>query len=109
MARQAVERTTMKPNADNSTKPMIIPVDRERLRQDVQKLTSIISPRHAQKVCFSDKRVETLFEVIRKTGVPPEIKRFTQDGKKYKNVICSFGPATGERIIVSAHYDVQGN
>ena len=38
-----------------------------------------------------------------------EMQRFTQDGKEYKNVICSFGPEAGERIIVGAHYDVYGD
>jgi len=30
---------------------------------------------------------------------------FELDGHTYRNVIASFGPATGERIIVGAHYD----
>jgi len=28
------------------------------------------------------------------------------DGPDYRNIICSFGPVDGERIIVGAHYDV---
>lgn len=30
-------------------------------------------------------------------------------GKEYRNVICSFGPEKGERLIIGAHYDVCGN
>ena len=33
---------------------------------------------------------------------------FQIDGNYYKNVITSFGPRTGKRIIVGAHYDVCG-
>ncbi len=99
----------MKPNADESTKPMNIPVDREHLRRDVQTLTAMIPPRNAENVASLDKSAEYIFEEFRKTGGRTETQRFTQDGEEYKNVICSFGPEAGERIIVGAHYDVQGN
>lgn len=33
---------------------------------------------------------------------------FKLDGRVYKNVICSFGPQDGERLIIGAHYDVYG-
>ncbi len=35
-----------------------------------------------------------------------EKQTFNIDGKDYQNIICSFGPENGERIIVGAHYDV---
>src|SRR5688572_16136994 len=35
-------------------------------------------------------------------------QQFEVDGFTYKNVITSFGPKTGKRIIVGAHYDVCG-
>ena len=35
-----------------------------------------------------------------------EIQSFTVDSLSYQNIICSFGPEAGERIIVGAHYDV---
>lgn len=89
--------------------PLNIPVDRERLRQDVQKLAAILPPRNAKNVTSLDKSAEYILEGFRKTGGRTEIQRFTQDGKEYKNVICSFGPEAGERIIVGAHYDVQGD
>ncbi|WP_299568888.1 M28 family peptidase [uncultured Pedobacter sp.] len=36
-------------------------------------------------------------------------QEYEVDGKMYKNVICSFGTANQQRIIVGAHYDVCGN
>jgi len=88
---------------------MNMPVDRERLRQDVQTLTAMVPPRNANNVVSLDKSAGYILEEFRKTGGRVEIQRFTQDGKEYKNVICSFGPEAGERIIVGAHYDVQGD
>jgi hypothetical protein len=95
--------------ADDSAKPMNIPVDKEHLRQDVQTLAAMVPPRNAKNVVSLDKSAGHILEEFRKTGGRIEIQRFTQDGKEYKNVICSFGPEAGERIIVGAHYDVQGN
>jgi len=89
--------------------PMNIPVDKERLRQNVQTLAASVPPRNAQNVASLDKSAEYLLNEFGKTKGRVEIQRFIQDGKEYKNVICSFGPEAGERIIVGAHYDVQGN
>ncbi|HLE41538.1 MAG TPA: M28 family peptidase, partial [Nitrospirota bacterium] len=72
-------------------------------------LTEMVPPRNAKNVVSLDKSAEYIHEEFRKTGGRVEIQRFTQDGKEYKNVICSFGPEAGERIIVGAHYDVQGD
>ncbi len=95
--------------ADDSAKPANIPVDKKRLQQDVQTLTAMVPPRNAKNVVSLDKSAEYILEEFRKTGGRTEIQAFTQDGKEYKNVICSFGPEAGERIIVGAHYDVQGD
>ncbi len=95
--------------ADESAKPTNIPVDKKRLQQDVQTLTSMVPPRNAKNVASLDKSAEYILEEFRKTGGRTEIQRFMQDGKEYKNVICSFGPEIGERIVVGAHYDVQGD
>ncbi len=40
---------------------------------------------------FSSRTTEQVYEV---------------DGKSYRNIICSFGPEDGKRIILGAHYDV---
>jgi hypothetical protein len=95
--------------AEVSTGPMKIPVDTERLRKDVEVLTAIVPSRNAMNVASLDKSAGYILEEFRKSGGRVEIQRLTQDGKEYKNVICSFGPEAGERIIVGAHYDVHGN
>jgi hypothetical protein len=94
---------------DEPVKPMDIIVDKERLRQDVQTLAAMVPPRNAKNVASLDKSAEYILEEFKKTGGRTEIQRFVDDGKEYRNVICSFGPETGERIVIGAHYDVQGN
>ncbi|TAN40008.1 MAG: M28 family peptidase [Nitrospirae bacterium] len=83
-------------------------VDKERLRKDVQVLAAAVPPRNARNIASLDKSAEYIREEFRRTGGRVEVQRFMQDGREYKNVICSFGPETGERIIVGAHYDVHG-
>ena len=95
--------------ADDSARLMNIPVEKMRLQQDVKTLTDMVPPRNARNVASLDKSAEYILDEFRKTGGRVEIQRIIQEGKEYKNVICSFGPEAGERIIVGAHYDVQGD
>jgi hypothetical protein len=95
--------------ADESIKPMNIAVNKEHLRQDVEVLAAMDPPRKAQNVIALDKSAEYILAEFKKAGGRTDIQRFTQDGKEYKNVICSFGPEAGERIVIGAHYDVQGD
>jgi Peptidase family M28 len=88
---------------------MNIPVDKKRLRQDVQTLASMVPPRNGDNVASLDKSAEYILEEFKKTGGLAETQGFALDGKEYKNVLCSFGPEAGERIVVGAHYDVQGD
>jgi len=88
---------------------MNIPVDSERLRQDVQILTGMDPPRNAQNITSLDRSAEYIQKEFTQAGGRVAIQRFIQDAKEYKNVICSFGPEVGERIVVGAHYDVQGH
>ncbi|NTW59942.1 MAG: M28 family peptidase [Nitrospirae bacterium] len=88
---------------------MDMPVDKERLRQDVHMLTDIDPPRNARNVASLDRCASTILDAFKTTRGRIDVQRFTQDGKEYKNVICSLGPEAGERIVVGAHYDVQGD
>ena len=96
-------------NADEPVKPMDILVDKYRLRQDVQTLAAMVPPRNEKNTVSLNKSAEYILEEFKKTGGRTEIQRFMQDGKEYKNVICSFGPEAGARIVIGAHYDVQGD
>jgi Peptidase family M28 len=87
----------------------LIPVSKERMRHDVEILTSISPPRNARNVDSLNKSADYILEEFRKTDCRIEIQQFHSKEKEYKNVVCSFGPQDTERIIIGAHYDVYGD
>ena len=89
-----------------------IPVNIQRLYTDVNKLTSVQPSRSIENIESLDAisaYIESQFKELdcRVQIQPFEVgaKRYTA-GKRYTNVIASFGPQEGERLIVGAHYDV---
>jgi hypothetical protein len=85
------------------------PVSGDRMYADVKFLTDIRPYRNAHNIPSLDKSAEYIFGEFKKAGCRAEVQRFTSKGMEYENVVCSFGPAEGERIIVGAHYDVYGD
>ena len=82
--------------------------DKTRITKDLKFL--IKSP-----IARSDAHVERLNECanyiseeFKKLTDAVEEQKYLVNGKEYKNIICSFGPKDGARIIVGAHYDVCG-
>ena len=55
-----------------------------------------------------DRCADYIGEHFRKAGGAVSEQRYEVDGKIYRNVIASFGPAEGERLVVGAHYDACG-
>lgn len=86
-----------------------IPVSAKRLTADVQTLASINPPRNYQHVSSLDQAADYIFKEFSQCTTRVEIQRYQVDDKEYKNVIASFGPIKGKRIIVGAHYDVCGD
>lgn len=89
--------------------PVDIPARAERMRRDVEVLTAIDPPRNAENVASLDKAAAYIAAEFSKAGCRVQTQHFTHKGKGYKNVVCSFGPADAERIVVGAHYDVCGD
>ncbi len=85
------------------------PVSKEHMRRHVEALTGMDPPRNARNVASLDKSAAYILGEFTKTGCRTEVQTFTHDKGEYKNVICSFGPEKGERVIVGAHYDVHGD
>jgi hypothetical protein len=83
-------------------------VKASRLREHVRTLVEEMFPRdfkHPQNLdraaaYISNRFIEAHGSVVKQP--------FAVKGKTYQNVISSFGPATGERIVVGAHYDAAG-
>ncbi|MFO0746917.1 MAG: M28 family peptidase [Myxococcota bacterium] len=49
-----------------------------------------------------------LHERFAKTGASVVDQPFTVDGQTFVNVVASYGPASGARVVVGAHYDSAG-
>jgi len=94
---------------NGQSKTTNILVDIEQMRNDVKALTSIYPPRNYKNIKSLNKSADYILEEFKKTGCRIQIQSFVYDKNEYRNVICSFGPEEGERIIVGAHYDVYGN
>jgi hypothetical protein len=83
-------------------------VKASRLREHVKALAEEMFPRdykHPQNLNRVASYISNHFVDAHGAVVD---QPFEVGGAKYQNVIASFGPATGERIIVGAHYDVAG-
>ena len=88
---------------------MNVSVDKERMRQDIVVLTTMNPSCSAKHVSSLDKSAKYILNEFAKTGCDVNEQSFIYDKKVYKNLICTFGPQEGERVIVGAHYDVYGD
>ena len=89
--------------------PPDVPVSIERMRQDLKVLTSVNPPRNNKNMGSLNKSADHILSEFKKAGCSVKEQRFIHDGREYRNVVCSYGPEQGERIVVAAHYDVSGN
>jgi Zn-dependent M28 family amino/carboxypeptidase len=86
-----------------------ISVNKNRLYEDVKKLTSVNPPRNYANLSSLNYVAEYISDEFKKLGCRVEEQNYIADEYEYQNIIASFGPEYGERIIVGAHYDVCEN
>lgn len=86
-----------------------IDVSKERLYETVKQLTSTPLPRNSFNLASLNTAADYIMNEMKKAGGRMEEQKYTVGGKEYRNIICSFGPEDGERIITGAHYDVCDN
>ncbi|HEU5236973.1 MAG TPA: M28 family peptidase [Pyrinomonadaceae bacterium] len=82
-----------------------VAVDTARLETDVRAFSEQMSPRdqtHPQNI---DRAAAYIQARLAETGGRVSEQPFTVSGTTYRNVICSLGPQSNERIVVGAHYD----
>lgn len=79
---------------------------KQRLYADVLRFTSVKPARNHKHTESLNQVADYIMEVFKKTARHTEFQTFKADGKEYKNVIATFGPEKGSRIVVGAHYDV---
>lgn len=82
---------------------------KDRLREDVEVITSVTPPRNHNNIESLNKVANHIFGEFEKTGCELQRQYFSVNEKEYQNVICSFGVENSKRIVVGAHYDVDGN
>ncbi|MBL4592284.1 MAG: M28 family peptidase, partial [Flavobacteriales bacterium] len=84
----------------------IVEVDPNRIKKDVEALCSTSEYRNAENVESLNEAASYIADEWLKLGLKVDTQAYMVKGTEYKNLICSFGPKDGERIIVGAHYDV---
>jgi hypothetical protein len=82
--------------------------DVQRLRSDVEFLTKEPHRRSYPRVAELDRAADYIHKQFAAAGARVSEQTYAMDGDTYRNVIASFGPEVGERIIVGAHYDSYG-
>lgn len=84
------------------------PADTLHLRQHLRYLTTTPQPRNYQQVAVLDTVAAYLGRTLARAGGRVTEQPYVVDGRTYRNVMASFGPADGPRLVVGAHYDVCG-
>ena len=87
----------------------VMPADQTRLHADVAFLTNLHPARNCYNLESLNKAADYIKGAFEKLHCLVSEQPFTADGRRYRNIIASFGPPDGARIIVGAHYDVCGD
>jgi len=83
--------------------------DPDRLRRHVEFLTVQAAPRDSDHPESLDRAAAYIREDFARTRARVRDQVFQVRGGTYRNVIASFGPATGPLLVVGAHYDAFGD
>lgn len=83
-----------------------VKADKSRIMKDLQFLAGSAQARYDGNVKRLNECAEYISGEFRKLTGNVEEQKYLVGKEEYKNVICSFGPREGERIIIGAHYDV---
>jgi hypothetical protein len=97
------------PTSDYATAWSGPEADPDLLRRHVEFLTTEVSPRDSDHPENLDKAADYIRSHFRRTGARMRDQEFEVRGRVYRNVIASFGPATGPLLVVGAHYDSFGD
>ena len=85
------------------------PADTVRLRQHLQFLTTTPQPRNHRHPAVLDSVAAYMGRELRAAGARAVGEQpYVVQGRTYRNVLGTFGPADGPRLIIGAHYDVCG-
>jgi hypothetical protein len=82
-----------------------VPVAPAALERHVRMLSQTLSPRDASNPYHLDDVANYIRVELERRGGRMTEQPYKAGGKMVRNVIASFGPEQGQRIIVGAHYD----
>lgn len=85
-----------------------MPNSTARLEAHVRALAEDFRPRDFAHPANLDRAAAYVAAELAAAGGTVVDQPFEARGRRYRNVIASFGPVTGDRIVVGAHYDAVG-
>jgi hypothetical protein len=80
--------------------------DTIRIKQDLTFLTKECKFRNYHHLDSLNKAADYIKAAFQAISSRVEVQKYSFNNMEFKNIICSFGPDNGERIIIGAHYDV---
>jgi len=80
-------------------------LDPNRLEKHVRMLSETFAPRNYKRHWNLEKTANYISTHFAQAGGELSEQAYEVDGRNYRNVIVAFGPETGSRIVVGAHYD----
>ena len=86
-----------------------VTADTVRLRQHLLALVRTPEPRNYLHLTSLDQAASYIEKELTAAGARLSDQPYEVGGQIYRNVIGSFGPESGPRLIVGAHYDVCGD
>lgn len=92
-----------------SLRPEALKFDWRPLSRHVFAISDILSPRSWQHPKNLDLVGGYIAEEWRLAGIEVEEQNFETGQGEFKNIFASFGPQTGDLIVIGAHYDAVGD
>lgn len=83
--------------------------NKERLYRDVEYLTSITPARNHRNLASLEKSYTYIESELQKAGAQTERQTWKAGGKEYVNILASYNTDKTRRLVVGAHYDVDGD
>ena len=98
-------------NYPASSEPKTLPriADTTRIRNNLEAIINTSNSRNYINVEVLDSIADFIKLEFSKSSKRVSVQKFEAENRSYSNIIASFGPEAGERIIVGAHYDVCGD
>lgn len=83
--------------------------NKDSLQKHVFILSNIKPFRSAENIESLNKAAQYVYDKFKAQTQNVFKQPYVVEGKKFQNVICSFGPEDGQRLILGAHYDSHSN